>query len=142
MMRRIGLVAALVLLSCQPRTAALNQVLDYEPVVVELRGRLVETERFGPPNYGENPQSDARVRLLIVQLREPVLVRADTANPVNNETVTGVTEVQLLLRPEAVAEYRTFVGRVVLARGTLSRAITGHHYTPVVMTLQELRATQ
>jgi hypothetical protein len=137
--RRIGAIAAMVLVACQPRSAPQGQALDYEPAVVVLRGRLQATERFGPPNYGEDPRTDARQRILLVRLPEQVVVRADTADPVNNETVAGVREVQLLLSPEAVAQYVGLLGREVIVQGTLSRAVTGHHYTPVVMTIRDIR---
>jgi hypothetical protein len=134
-----GFFGLLVLASCYSQVAPQSQALNFEPAVVELRGRLVETERYGPPNYGEDPATDAKIRVLVVQLQEPITVRGDTGNTANLETMTGVREIQLLLRPRVVEEYRQLVGRGVLARGTLSRAVTGEHYTAVVMTLLSLR---
>src|ERR1043166_6801310 len=33
--------------------------LHYEPEVVTLHGRVTETTEYGPPNYGENPETDS-----------------------------------------------------------------------------------
>jgi hypothetical protein len=125
------LLAATAASSCNRTRAAL--IVEYEPAVVELRGLLIERERFGPPNYGEDPMMDARVRIHMLRLSRPMTVRADTGNTANLETVANLREVQLLGR--SGLDYSSFLGQAVSVRGTLARAVSGRHYTRVVMSV-------
>jgi len=42
--------------------------LSYEPAVVALEGGLTEEWKYGPPSYGENPKTDAKVRVPVLIL--------------------------------------------------------------------------
>jgi hypothetical protein len=44
------------------------------------------------------------------------------------------------LAPDAYAAYKELVGKRVVASGTLFGAITGHHHTPVLLTVRTLSA--
>jgi hypothetical protein len=112
--------------------------VSYEPVVVELSGRLTVSMKFGPPNYGEDPETDQRLKIPVLLLSEPVNVRGEPDAQVNIESVRGVKEVQLIfLRGR---NYDGLVNSRVVARGTLSHAVSGHHFTEVVMTVEDLEA--
>jgi hypothetical protein len=101
----------------------------YEPAVVTLTGRLVEKEFFGPPNFGEDPDTDSRVVRLLLVLDEPVNVRGNARSELNSDDALGVREVQLR---EASAP-RVLLGRHVSARGTLSHAIAPLEFTEVLL---------
>src|SRR3989338_2775801 len=77
---RFASVSALVLTCCM-RSAGPTP-LGYD-VPVELTGRVVSQEQYGPPNYGENPETDAKVRILVLRLSAPIELRADTGNTAN-----------------------------------------------------------
>ena len=112
--------------------------LPYEPAIIELRGRVIVERRYGPPNYGENPKSDVRVRVPILVLSKPVNVRGNPQDELNSESVEGIRRIQLdffnLKTP-----YNQFIGKRVMVTGTLRHAITGHDYTKVVMNLQSIK---
>lgn len=112
--------------------------VSYEPTVIELAGMLTVSMEFGPPNYGEDPETDERLKIHVLVLSEPMNVRGDPDAEVNIESVRGVTEVQLIFLRKR--NYDGLVNSQVVARGTLSHAVSGHHFTEVVMTVEDLRA--
>jgi len=111
--------------------------VSYEPDVVELSGRLTVSMKFGPPNYGEDPETDQRLKIPVL-VSEPMNVRGEPNAQVNIESVRGVKEVQLIFPRER--NYDGLVNSRVVARGTLSHAVSGHHFTEVVMTVEDLEA--
>lgn len=109
--------------------------LPYEPTVVELKGKLIIKPFFGPPNFGENPETDSKERSWILSLTTPINVRANTeADPILFPSVENVRELQLVL-PEP---HRELIGKNIIVKGTLFHANTGHHHTDVLVVVQSI----
>lgn len=110
--------------------------LNYEPAVVELKGRLITKTYFGPPNYGENPKTDSKETLPLLQLSEPVNVRGRQGKDAGYEEapVENVKEMQLVL----TLEHKSLIGKMVVIKGTLFHGFTGHHHTDVLMNVQSI----
>lgn len=111
--------------------------LSYEPAVVELEGKLIVEWKYGPPNYGEQPKTDATERVPVLVLVKPVSVRGNPQDALNKESVEGVRRIQLNLF-NLETPYKQFIGKRVLVKGTLFHAMTGHHYTKVVMNVRSI----
>jgi hypothetical protein len=110
---------------------------SYEPARVELSGVLTLQEKLGPPNYGESPETDVRLTVPVLVLSTPLNVRGSSKGELNAESIEGVWEVQLAaLR---ASELERLVNTHVICRGSLSRAVSGHHFTAVVMTVASIR---
>jgi hypothetical protein len=112
--------------------------LGYEPEVVELQGRLILVQKYGPPNYGENPETDSKVKVPVLQLSQPINVRRDPNSNMNTRSFVDVKEVQLVFLTEKNISYRHLVGKVVTAKGTLFQGHTGHHYTEVLLVVNAI----
>jgi hypothetical protein len=108
--------------------------LSYEPEVVEIEGRLMVQRKYGPPNFGENPRTDSKVRVPLLVLSEVVNIRGDPRDAVNSE-VRAVRRIQLVFFDTS---YKKFIGKRVLVKGTLFHANTGGHYTDVVMSVRSI----
>jgi len=110
--------------------------LSYEPTVVELKGKLITRMYYGPPNYGENPDTDLKEVMPVLLLSEPVSVRGETdANTgYRRPSVEDVREMQLVLS----IPHKKLIGKVIISKGTLFQANTGHHHTPVLMDVQSI----
>ena len=122
-----------MVLVCSPATAAqTRQWLSYGPVVVEVPGKLTLVRRYGPPNFGENPKTDAKLRVPILVLSEPVNVRGNAEYFPFDVEVRGIKRIQLLLF-NLKTPCDPLVGKRVLVRGTLIHRHTGGHYTTVLM---------
>ena len=130
----------------QPRVAAAqsivsiisNPCLRYEPQTVTLGGRLSVEVKSGPPNYGETPASDERIRVAILHLDQPVSVCGDSADIDNSESVSDVREIQLNLA-NARNSYKQLVGKRVEVTGSLYHSFAGEHFTDVLITVAAIR---
>jgi len=69
----------LILVAASTAAAQDHNRLSYEPAVVELKGKLIVERKYGPPNFGENPRTDAKVRVPVLLLIKPVRVRGKPA---------------------------------------------------------------
>ena len=112
--------------------------LPYEPATIELQGRVIVQWKYGPPNYGENPKTDRKVRVPILLLSKPVNVRGNPQDELNSESVEGIRRIQLDFF-NLKTSYNQFNGKKVVVTGTLIHAITGHDYTKAVMNLQSIK---
>jgi hypothetical protein len=119
-------------------TAQENRWLSYEPAVVELEGQLIVESKYGPPNYGENPRTDSKVRIRVLVVSKPVNVRGNPQDALNKESLEGIRRIQLNLF-NLKTPYKQLIGKRVVVSGTLSHAITGHDYTKVVMDVHSIR---
>ncbi len=147
----VAVVLGLGTLACprgrdEPRTLVvdaegeyeIDDCLPYEPAIVELSGR-VERQTFpGRPNYESIEDGDEPETHWILHLSAPACTRQGSG--VDHEPESGVTRMQLLLSPQEYDAYRPLLGQRVVARGTLTHAITGHHHTPVMLQVRSLRA--
>lgn len=120
-----------------PDTA--RHCLRYEPDTVRLSGTLKVEQRYGPPNYGETPAKDERLRVTFLNLAAPINVCGRTTGEDNRESLSGVRQVQLNL-----AKLRTRPaikpGQTVTIRGTLYHGFSGYHFTDAVMNVSALES--
>jgi hypothetical protein len=105
---------------------------DYNKVVI-LEGTLVEDHDYGPPNYGENPETDSKVTYCIICLDKPIDVRTDLTNPVDTDTIKGIRKIKLEIFP--FADIKDVVGKRVAVKGKLRQHIWGHDYTRVIISI-------
>lgn len=139
MIRRLWL--PLLALSCTggaSGTPGQAQCLGYEPETVRLEGTLAIEPRYGPPNYGETPDIDQKVQVPIVKLAHPIDVCSEPTAQLNTESFTGISEIQLVVEPADATTYASLVGQRIAVVGSLSEALTGHHYTKVVLSVDSI----
>lgn len=127
------LSAVIFLLAFEARSQS-NRWLSYDPAVVELEGRLTVQRRYGPPNFGEQPKTDAKVKVPIIVLKNPVNVRGTPGAAPNDVDVKRIKRIQLIFEPGQM-NYAALVGKKIVVKGKLFHAHTGHHYTDVVMSV-------
>lgn len=113
--------------------------LSFEPEIVVLEGLLEEKQFYGPPNYGENPETDRVEFALILALSAPVSVLGvdEGEENIDRRTAENVTQIQLVCEVEQV-DCRDVVAKNVQVRGTLFSAYTGHHRARILMTVSEI----
>lgn len=118
-------------------TAQVKEWLSYQPAVAEVKGTLRIKSYYGPPNYGENPETDAKEALPILILDSPVNVRGnpDTKAGFDQESVEDVREIQLVL----TMPHKELIGKTVVIKGMLFHAFTGHHHTDVLMNVSSIK---
>lgn len=112
--------------------------LSYEPTVVTLSGTLVRKTFPGPPNYESIRKGGRPETSWFLDLSESLCVNESATEPDLNPKQIGVREIQLVVKPDQYQQHKGLVGRKVLATGTLFGEHTGHHRTPVLLTLRTL----
>lgn len=127
-----GIIISLLLLFV-PGTLLGRRILQYEPVVVECRGKLRLIYFPGPPNYESIKDGDAREGVYILELDEPFDIAAAGVpkKPLNDPEGWGknVKRIQLT-GGGAVGKH---IGKKITVRGKLFEAIFAHHHTGVLM---------
>lgn len=111
-----------------------KNVPSYEPTVVVLNGKLTVKRFYGPPNFGENPETDAKEDVQILSLNKPINVRDYNPDMGNETSIESVNELQLVLS----LPHKKFVDKTITVSGTLFYAHTGHHHTDVLMDVRSV----
>ena len=98
-MKHLKLIAIsfmVILLGGLATTAQRNsRWLSYEPATVQLEGRLTVQSKYGPPNYGESPKTDEKVKVPVLVLSVPINVRGTPGDTQNAISVRDVRRTQL-----------------------------------------------
>lgn len=122
-----------------PSKASTEQrVVKFDTPDVRLEGRLLEREYFGPPGFGETPKEDAREKVLVVALEQPITAKpiqdAEAKGSPSLDTRKNVREVHLfLLTTELKQETRKLIGKKVIAIGTLNEAVAPSEHLEISM---------
>jgi hypothetical protein len=127
------IIFAIFLLVCSSVNAETCQ--RYDVANTELAGRVSIQTFFGPPNYGESPETDAKERQAILHLNRPICTIATDDSPAE-ENQTDVT-----LVPMGNFSLVPFDGKPVTVKGKLFHAITGHHHTDVLISIDKAPQT-
>lgn len=114
---------------------AAAECLHYDGDRVTLAGHVKLKTFFGPPNYGENLETDSRETQAILLLAQPICVKA---NPANYEPAEQ-DQSEVTLVPLNKENLTQFMGRQVLVEGKLFHAHTGHHHTSVLIEINRIK---
>ena len=104
------------------------------PALVSLSGKLIRETFAGPPNYHDIKSGDRAETFFLLVLAKPTCTFVDQ-NDFDHRAEKSVEKLQLVFLSDAAAKYmkyRPYLGNVQ-CEGKLFSAQTGHHYTPVLM---------
>ena len=125
-------ILAISLAASLPTVAA--SCLHYSGSSVTLAGKVKLQKFFGPPNFGENPDTDSHEVQAILLLAKPICV---DENPKDYEKAEQ-NQMQVTLVPLHHENLRNYEGKQIIVQGTLYHAHTGHHHTPVLMEIKRI----
>lgn len=114
--------------------------LFFEPSLSEITGVLTLNQFYGPPNYGETPETDTIERVWIIELQFPISVHREEPEIEEgdfNLTQYNITRVQIYTPNEKI-NLKKNEGKLVTVKGKIFGSHTGHHYTPVLMEIVSL----
>jgi len=120
-----------------------NRQVHYEPVKVELTGRLDLQTFPGPPNYESIASGDEIERhfyLALIQPVDVVVTEKDNKSAVNGDSFNAVKILQLVvIKDEHWARLRELgEGGEVTIKGTLFQRFTGHHHSRVLLSVESV----
>jgi hypothetical protein len=125
----LALVGLLISLIVRPQAA--GPCLHYRPDTVRVAGTLARHTFYGAPGFGEDPRHDEKETGFYLDLAAPMCM-AQGSDDVD-VAKSGIRRIQLVLDAEGYARLRPFLGKRIALRGTIFGAITGHHFTPVLL---------
>lgn len=105
---------------------------------VSLHGTLRRKTFPGPPNYEDFQKGDTPETFWLLKLNSPICVAQDKAEPDLNPSQKDVQEIELVLNNEQRRRSNVLPDKSVVVTGTLFGAYTGHHHTPVLLTVTSL----
>ncbi len=123
------ILCSLCFLVISPHASAADDCLAFDREGVVLTGLVYLKTFYGPPNYGESPDTDALETQALLALDEPICVRASGED--STVDAVGVSDVTLV--PLGGIGFARFSGRRVSVTGSLFSPITGHHRTAVLI---------
>jgi hypothetical protein len=113
--------------------------LSYEPSRVQLTGTIIRRSFPGPPNYESVERGDKPEVAWLLALSQPICMEQDKKDPDLNPAQRSIRKIQLVFRDAGpYGTQKELVGKKVVARGMLFSAHTGHHHTPVLLTVSTL----
>ncbi|MGH9421379.1 MAG: DUF4431 domain-containing protein [Thermoanaerobaculia bacterium] len=141
-MRSFATILIIVLTWASVPALAAPACLHFEPAVSSISGMLVRKTYPGPPNYEDIKKGDRPETGWYVRLAQPVCFVGTPGDEINGEDEAGVNLVQLVLMHNEYKTHTRLVGKNVKATGMFFRAHTGHHYTPVLLTVTSLELSE
>lgn len=129
---------ALALLAALPAAAG-ARCLRYDPDVVTLSGELNARRVPGPPDYRNIARGDYPEDIYVLVLDQPVCVIGDPTSRRNSRSYGSIAEIQLVPTDDVES---ALAGKVIRATGYLITAQSGHHRTPVLLRVSQLRAIE
>lgn len=113
----------------------------FEPSVSSISGIIKTRTFYGPPGYGENPESDTREEQYFLILDKTINVFSNNEEIEEgdfNETKYNVSEIQLI--PNNEEEIMLFKNKFAKLTGFFFGAHTAHHHAEVLMDVQSIEA--
>ena len=114
-----------------------EKTYQYGPAKVHLCGVFSHKTFFGPPNYGENPETDSKEHVTIMTLDSAITVLGKPNDDVNSDTNSNVKEIQVVNLHDI--NLKRFYHKKVIVGGSLFCANTGHHHTNVLIELESIK---
>ncbi len=118
-------------------TEPVSRCFAFDKGAVSLTGTLFTRIYFGSPNYGENPETDGRDTAALLLLDAPVCVHENRETFAQDESNVMIVQVDAISVPPAPVFEA--VGHRVEVRGSLFYSMTGHHRTPVLMDVGQIK---
>lgn len=125
--------------SLSSSSIAKNQLVYFEPQLVELNGVIKMLTFPGPPNYENTKNGDADETGPYLILNNPIDVRLVPKVQIgNDEPENNVKIIQLVVCNDKDWQ-KVKEGNYVNITGKLFRALTGHHHARILLIINKIK---
>ncbi len=132
-------LAILLFLSGNTDAESPDICLDGEPTVVKIVGEFYKKTFPGPPNYESVEKGDRPETQWILKLDAPICAAITSQEEAWIKfIIRDVKEVMLVLLQKGIYKKEYLMHERVVVTGTLWEAHTGHHRTPVLITVKDI----
>jgi len=129
MLKIVWKILCILLIGCTVLSASACE--KYGLPGTTLVGTVTVETFYGPPGYGESPETDSKEPQLILHLAKPLCTLASDEDPAEQD------QVKVTMVPMGNLSLRAFVNKTVAVRGSLFHAFTGHHHTAVLIEIHD-----
>jgi hypothetical protein len=109
----------------------------FEPNVSTISGTLKVELYYGPPNFGELPETDAKEYSYILYPDKTINVIQTSDSTDFDVTTKGITKFQLA--PMGQLSLHPYIDKRIIVTGQFYGKHTGHHHTDVLMTVSKAK---
>lgn len=130
----------LSLVACRTEDSSNTEEYNFGPSISKVEGKLTVRMFYGPPGYGENPETDKKLYPYVVQLYDPIDVIASEDDDLHSADHLGINEVQVIpINDQQTKTLNQYANKAIVVEGTLSEAVLGHaHHTDVVLEIESI----
>jgi hypothetical protein len=116
------------------KTTKTSRSYDYffEPDISVISGTLKAEMYYGPPNYGDSPETDSKEYSYILYPDHAINV-IQKSNKKDDFNFTTNNVVKFQLAPISDISLHSLVGKKIKVTGTFFCKLTGHHHTDVLL---------
>jgi len=100
-----------------------NETLAQEGVIVTLSGKITTALAYGPPNFGENPETDSKDEYIVLTIREPISIKGS-----DGVITKGITRIQLAFLPESKGLLNKIGQDKISITGKITLASSPYHH--------------
>ena len=141
----LSILLALYPLACRAESCANGVQANGEPneESIELSGVLHRQIRWGPPNYGENPETDSTFIAWIISLSKPLVIQGGVqiGDKSQNYSVSEIALISYSYKVVFDTELLQHLdGKLVLVTGKLWPATTSE-LTPIILLTKTIKPT-
>jgi hypothetical protein len=114
--------------------------LEGEPAIEKITGLTYKKTFPGPPNYESIKQGDMPETRTILKLDNPIcIIMPDMSDITDKSVMRDIKEVSLFFPENDVyKKYKRLKHKRVLVTGEIWAAYTGHHHTPILITVLDI----
>ena len=120
-------LAVLALVTVASSALSATPCARYNTPGVKLEGVVTIRTFYGPPNFGENPATDDKVKQAILKLDRPLCVLASEDDNAEDK------QREVTLVPSENIRFAPYAGKRVRVTGSLYHGFNAHHNTPVLI---------
>jgi hypothetical protein len=114
-------------------------VYFFEPCISVITGKLKVEMYYGPPNYGETPSTDSKEYSYVFYPDKAIdVIQRDSSNSSNYSDKTTRNVKKFQLAPTGNITLHPYVNKKLKITGEFFGAITGHHHTDVLMSVEKV----
>jgi len=123
------------------REAIKDRNFFYEPSISDIKGKLTLNKFYGPPTFGATPDIDMIEQVWILNLDKTINVHQHDHNPEEgiNSTQYNIDRIQLAPGKHNI-DFKKYQNKIITVKGMFWGEHTGHHFTPVLMSVIDVLA--
>ena len=113
----------------------------YYPEISIISGTIKIESFFGPPGYGENPETDSREDAYILHLDNSINVISKDKEPEEgdyNFTKYNIYKIHVTSSSTTEVKLTNYINKKVRLTGTFSGSFSGHHHADVIMEVEKV----